>query len=267
MKIAIIGCGNMGSAILNGIVEGRVFKKTDIFICDKNSKLEKKTKLKFKGVKSGSVSLVTKKSDIIILSVKPQDVKVVLEEIRDDLKGKTLVSICAGIKISFIKGILGRWTEVIRVMPNMPAVINYGVSAISLPRRITVQKKRIIGKIFESFGSVYEVKESEMDAITAVSGSGPAYFFYILEALRKVSCDIGLKKNLARELVLDTALGACLLAMSSKFSLDELIKKVASKGGTTEAALRSFNESNLDKAFIKGVKKAKRRSEELSRSF
>ncbi|MDP2922060.1 MAG: pyrroline-5-carboxylate reductase [Candidatus Omnitrophota bacterium] len=240
--IGIIGFGNMGSAIASRV-------KVKTLISDKNKRI------------SSNVS-VAKNSDTIILAVKPQDIKDALKEIRPYVKNKLVISIAAGVRTALIEKLLPG-ARVIRVMPNMPALAGKGISAITRGRGAkAVDMKKACG-IFSKVGEVVEVKEDMMDAVTAVSGSGPAYYFLFTYLLAKAGEGVGLDKKLSLKLAIQTLIGAAELVKSKDIALEELVKRVASKGGTTEAALKVFKKENLESIIKKAVKRAAHRSKQL----
>ncbi len=241
--IGIIGAGNMGSAIAAGI-------KGKVVLSDKNKHI------------SDNVSLA-KRSDIIVLAVKPQDMGSVLKEIKPYAKGKLVISIAAGVTILSIEKVLGN-VRVIRVMPNMPAMAAKGISAITRGRFTKPGDLKIAFRIFSNVGEVVEVKEKMMDAVTAVSGSGPAYYFLFTYLLAKAGEAGGLPKDLALKLSRAVFIGSAELVKSKDVSMEELVKKVASKGGTTEAALKVFKQKKLEAIIKKAVSAAAKRSNNLT---
>ncbi|OIO37365.1 MAG: pyrroline-5-carboxylate reductase [Candidatus Omnitrophica bacterium CG1_02_49_10] len=261
-RIGIIGCGNMGEALLKGLL-GSV-KKQNILITDKQPARARYIKRRYE-VKAAHNNLeIIRKSDIIILSVKPQEISGLLSGLSERInKGHLIISIAAGIKTAYIDGLLNG-VPVVRVMPNMPALIGEGISAVSKGRYAKSGDMKRAKAIFKSVGDVVEVREKDMDAVTAVSGSGPAYFFYIIDALLKAGVKQGLKKDVSTKLALKTALGAARLISSSGLSAEELVKKVASKGGTTEAALAVFERRGLKNIINEAVRAAADRSRQLS---
>ena len=198
------------------------------------------------------------------MAVKPQDVVGVLEEIKPCVKEKLIISIAAGITTLFIEKALGR-TRVIRVMPNMPAMVGKGISAISRGRFANAEDSKIASRIFLNLGEAIEVKEKTMDAVTAVSGSGPAYYFLFTYLLVKAAEANGLKKDIALKLAKATFIGAVEIMKYKNLSIGQLVKKVASKGGTTEAALKVFKKENLEAIIKKAVTQATYRSKQLCR--
>lgn len=253
-KIAVIGAGNMGKAIIKGI-KGRY----KITASDVN-----KNKLKGLGVSTTTDnSTAVKNADIIILAIKPQNMNFVLNEIKNIVNPKQLIiSIAAGISTGRIENKLGR-IPVIRVMPNMPLLVGMGISALCKGRYAKSVHLKDAGKIFSSI--VYIKKEALMDAVTAISGSGPAYVYLFIESLIKSAMDLGINKNTAAALVLQTLKGSVALLEKSKKSPEELRRQVTSPGGTTEAALKVFEKREFDKLINEAIGAAYTRSRELSR--
>ena len=253
--IGIIGAGNMGMAIASGLRERFLVSDEDVS--------------KLKAIKNRKVSIarsnidLARQSNVIILAVKPQDIGKVLKEIKPHVKEKLIISIAAGIKTSSIEKVLGK-VEVIRVMPNMPAMVGKGISAISRGRFAGSSDFKVASRILSNVGEVIEVKENMMDAVTAVSGSGPAYYFLFTHLLQKAAQASGLKKDIAVKLARATFIGAAEVIKSKDLSMEELVKKVASKGGTTEAALKVFEEEKLEAIVKKAVKHAAMRSNNLT---
>jgi len=254
--IGIIGAGNMGKAIALRI-------KQKILISDIAS-----SKLRFK--KAGRIIVaqdnidLTRRSKVIILAVKPQYIKGVLREIRPYIKGKLIISIAAGISTTSIEKMLQR-VRVVRVMPNISLMVGKGISAIASGR--FASKKDMAGarRIFASLGEVVEVRESLMDAVTSVSGSGPAYYFLFTDLLEKAACSCGVNRALAKRLAMAAFMGAAASANAADISMQEFIKKIASKGGTTEAALKIFKQKGLERIVKQAVTAAFKRSRSLTK--
>lgn len=255
--IGIIGAGNMGRAIALGM-------DTRVLISDKiSARLRFSRNRRIRAAKN-NIDLV-RRSDIIIIAVKPQHIIKVLKEIAPYVGSKLVISIAAGVKIVSIEKVL-RKSRVLRVMPNMPAIVGQGISAIARGRLAKKKDVDIAKRIFSSVGDVVGVKESSMDAVTALSGSGPAYYFLFTDILERAGRSLGLKKDLARQLAMATFIGASVSASATKISMQDFVKKVASKGGTTEAALRVFKQKGLDRIVKKALRAAYVRSCSLSRS-
>lgn len=264
-KIGIIGCGNMGEALfsrLSDILE----KSTKLMVSEQDAARREVIQDKYKIIVEIDNNVVVKYSDVIILAVKPKDFDSVLkEEVCCGIsKNKLLISVAAGITTRYIESVVGKDVPVVRAMPNMAAVIGEAISAISAGRAAGLEHMKMAGEIFSTIGEAIVVDEKLMDAVTAVSGSGPAYFFYFVEALIEGARALGLDAGTSRRLVLKTALGSSKLLEALKEDPAALRKKVASKGGTTEAALTVFETKKL-KNIVKGaLGKACKRSKELS---
>ena len=263
-RVGFIGAGNMGEALIKGILSGRLLKKNDLIVSDKEDKRRLYIRRKY-GIRTVRDNLeVVKRSDILILAIKPQDARGVLSVVRPALTDRKLViSLMAGIRTKYIEG--GGKIRVVRVMPNAPALVGSGIAAVS-PGSFALKKDVKLAKsIFACVGEVIEIEESLLDIVTALSGSGPAYLFYLVEALASAGVKRGLKKETALRLACQTAFGSGKMLNESSFSLEQLIKKVASKGGTTEAALKVFESQGLRKIIEQGVRAAEKRAKQLSK--
>ncbi|MFC1480515.1 pyrroline-5-carboxylate reductase [Candidatus Omnitrophota bacterium] len=260
--VGIIGCGNMGSAIARGMVDGGIVACDSIFLYDKD--IEKATQLaKETGCVQKDLSQLVQGSDFLVIAVKPQDFDALAGEIAGDIAEQTIVSVMAGISISAITGKLGREIPVVRAMPNMAAFVGESITCISC--NSMVKRAEEVKDIFSGIGMVLELNEKLLDGATAISGSGPAYLFYLAEAMIDAARDAGFDERAAKEMVVQTLYGSAALLKSTGSSPEELIKKVASKGGTTEKALSVFDEKGLKSHIKAAILKAKQRSEELSR--
>lgn len=202
-------------------------------------------------------------ADVVILAVKPQDFGAV--EIGGKLKGDALVvSIMAGVEIEKIREILDGHSYIARVMPNLPALVSEGISGFYAPD-LEPEQKKIVCEILKTFGDAVEVEnEDDMDKITALSGSGPAYVFYFIETLRDAGVGLGLEKDAAEKLALKTVLGSAKFAEIDIASLEELRGRVTSKGGTTEKALQVLEKHGLKEIMREAVEAAYKRAKELS---
>jgi len=260
--ICILGCGNMGGAITRGIVEKNVFLPSNVVIYDVDA--EKSANLSQNlGIKTLGLEEAVTCADLVLIAVKPQDANSLLSDIVTHIKSKTVISVMAGVKIDFIKNVLGDNVPVIRAMPNIAALIGEGITAIALNGK--VEHIETIKTIFSGIGEVVQVEEKLMDSVTAVSGSGPAYLFYFANVMIETASELGLKRKDAEQLVMKTLSGSARFLMQENTDPLDLIRKVASKGGTTEAALSVFDENNLPTIINKAMIKARDRSEELSR--
>ena len=265
MKISIIGGGNMGSAIINIWLDEKIFQRSDILIFEKNAE-RKKAFAKQKIKTTIDDFKLLKKAQYIMLAVKPQDIPGVLKNIKPYISSKTIIiSIAAGVTIKKIATKLGK-VKIVRTMPNMPAQIGMGVTGWAANRRLTAKDKKNVQKILEAMGpAIYFGQENKLNAVTAISGSGPAYVFYFIEALFEAALKLGLNDKEAITLALGTFIGSSMMVNTSPETLTELRAKITSKKGTTEAAIKIFNEKKLKKIILDGVKKAYKRAEELNK--
>lgn len=256
----------MGEALLAGLLNKNAFDKKNITVSEKQEERTKFLKQKYPPITlvQNNQSLV-ENSSIIILAVKPQDVETLLEEISPSLTAShLLISIAAGIKISFIEKIVGKKIAIIRAMPNLPALIGEGMSAYSVSKNASQKDEKIAEEIFGSTGKVLKLEEDKLDAVTALSGSGPAYVFYMLEAMAEAGIKFGLTKEQAKTLSVQTIIGAAKMIEKGDCPVD-LREKVTSPKGTTEAALKILIDTKWKEVLIQAIKKAEERSKELSK--
>ncbi len=265
LKIGVIGSGNMGQALVKGLVEKSVYPQNiSVFDLDKKKReaIKKETHVKVAKSSRHGASL----SDVIVLAVKPKDIQGVAEEIASVLgQGTLVVSIAAGVPIAKIEAYFNKPVSVVRVMPNMPALVGAGMSALSLGKHATQKHRKISEAIFSAIGEVTVIQEKMLDLVTAVSGSGPAYFFLLAEKLIEAAYEAGMKVDVAKRLVYQTALGSGKVLAQSGEDPEDLIERVASKGGTTEAALKVFQKQGIGKIIQDAVKAAYQRSRAISR--
>jgi pyrroline-5-carboxylate reductase len=265
--IGFIGVGNMAEALIKGVINAGVCKPKHILINDiRSDRLASLTRQY--GVQAiANSAVLANKVDILVLSVKPQNMAEVLEAIKGTVRHSTLIiSIAAGIRTAKIAAVLGDM-PIVRVMPNTPALIGEGASALFANARARPMMDKTM-RIFSSVGKTVIVDNEDLiDAVTAVSGSGPAYFFLLMEEMIRAGHELGLPAEIAKILVLQTAKGAAILAAErDKFgeSPSELRRKVTSLGGTTEAALRVFAAREFGQIIEQALRAARDRSKELS---
>ncbi len=264
-KIGFIGCGNMGGTIVKGLLKKKLFSKKDVMICDKDKKrlgqLKRQT-----GVKSVCPSReLVNKADIVVLAVKPKDFDQVLNKIAKAVgTNKLVISVAAGISTRHIEYYLGH-VPVVRVMPNLAVVVNTGMSALCQGKFAKSQHLKITEKIFQSIGKTMVVPETLMNAVTAVSGSGPAYIFEVMEDMIKGAMKAGISKDMSQELVKQTVLGSAKMVAEGHDAPSILRDRVTSPGGTTEAALKHMKKHHFAKVLIGAVQKAKKRAKELGK--
>lgn len=264
-KVVFIGAGNMAEAIVSGMVSAEFCAPEKIIMTD--IRPERLSDLAAEhGVSTSTDNCVVKNSEIVVLAVKPQIMNEVLKGILPVLRKETLViSIAAGISASKIEEALGEGIRVVRVMPNTPALIGQGASAVAAGELADEADLEVAEAILGCVGLTVRVDEKDLDAVTALSGSGPAYVFYLLESMLAAAERMGLEKETARILALQTVEGAARLMKDSGEEAAVLRAKVTSKGGTTEAAIRSMDESGLKEAIVTALLAAQARSVELSK--
>lgn len=267
MKIAIIGCGNMGMAFAKSFLKYDLVKQDGLLLIEKSADRSEALKAEKTGIVIDTIGPRLADVDLIILSVKPQDFSSVHEELRRVIRPTQVVlSIMAGIPMVQIQERLSH-RMVVRAMPNTPAMLGMGITGFTAAKEVDFTNLRRIENLINATGrSIFLEDEAMLDAVTALSGSGPAYFYYVVKAMVEAGRQMGFDDAVSGLLVKQTMLGAYHLINSADKSLDELIKAVASKGGTTEAALREFETGALAETLITGIKAAQIRATELSKS-
>ncbi len=267
-KILLIGCGHMGSALLQAWSKQKNFS-FDVVDPVNYKKINKKYVNKIKAHKNLLDVKNLASIDIVIFAVKPQITPSVLKQISFiNFNKKTIfVSIVAGIKISFFNKFLRRYKQFIRVMPNMPAMINKGMSCLVASKSVSTRNKSKIDSLFLKVGkTLWLKKETDINVVTAISGSGPGYIFLIVDAFEKAALKLGLSQKDSQELVYQTFLGSVELILNNNESAIKLAQNIAVSGGTTEAAFKMFlNKKVLHKTFEKAVNAAYKKSIKLSK--
>ena len=266
IKIGIIGLGNMGTAILRGLV--KKLNRANLFGYDKDREKNKIIKKNLKINICESIEDLVKKSKVTFLCVKPQDLKEVLKELEKTLSSikekKIFISIAAGIPLKFLEKYLKN-NPVIRVMPNLGAKVFESLNAYSCGKFTKEDDEKIGVRLLNSFGVSIKVKESFLDKITALSGSGLAYFFYFFEALEESAKKLGFSESDSKFLVYQTMKASLKLLESENLDAQSLRKKVTSKKGTTERAIKIFKENKFKEIVYKAVRQAQKRAKELSK--
>ena len=265
-KVSIIGGGKMGEVLTSGIISGDLISPECITVSDilpeRLGYLEEKYWVNVTADNKKAI----KSADIVILAVKPQNMAYVLEGVSDIIdKAKLVISIAAGITIKFIEGYFKKDIRVIRAMPNTPALVGEGATALAVGNNATEDDLAMARHIFGSVGITVIVKEDLMDAVTGLSGSGPAYGFVIIEALSDAGVQMGLSRDIALTLSAQTLLGAAKLCLKGDKHPAELKDMVASPGGTTIAGLKALEEGKLRATLMSAVEEATLRSRELGK--
>ncbi len=262
-KVGFIGIGKMGGALVRTVLEKDILAPSNIFLCDK---IEKKLyPFLQKGVRASSLEEISYKADILIIAVEPKEVKSVLQSLKEKLRpSQLIVSIAAGVTISFISRILGGSIPVIRIMPNAAIQVGEGISAICYSSKIDEEKLNFVKKMFASIGYVVELPEDKFDAVTGLSGSGPAYVYTTIQGLIKGGEMAGLSREISKEFAIQTVFGAAKLAKESKKSIKELISSIVTPRGTTAEGIKVLEESNFIDILAKAILKATKRAKDIS---
>lgn len=266
MKVAVLGAGKMGRSFSRSFLKFELIKPQNLHLITRNPENKTAISTEFPGSEVSAFSEISAlDADLVIVAVKPQDFAFLVENLPFKIPEKSLVlSIMAGISIKKIQKLL-QHSAVVRAMPNSPTLIGMGITGYTAAEGISFNQIIQIERLLNSTGrSVYLENENLLDAVTALSGSGPAYFYYLTDAMIKAGVKMGIDENLSKLFVTQTMLGAYHLINNSEKSLEELIKDVASKGGTTEAALKHFEETHLKNSLQDGILAAEKRAKELN---
>ena len=262
-KVAVIGAGVMGEALIAALISSGV-NPDRITISEKREERAQELVAKY-AIKVAPVSANVADADALLLVVKPQDMASVLEDVKGSINPKAVViTFAAGKTISFISNGLGTSNPVVRVMPNTPTLVGAGMAAISLGAGVSADQSKFVSGFLAATGKVIEVSEDLQDAVTATSGSGPAYFFRFVEAMVDGAKALGLSDADATTLTVQTIVGAAKLLDESGKSATTLRENVTSPNGTTAAALASFESHQLGDVVAQAMKAARDRSQELA---
>ena len=264
-QISFIGAGNMANSLIRGLINKGVppshIAATDID-SDKLAELHAEC-----GISTGDSATAAAQADVIVLAVKPQVMATVCEQLRP-LIGKAdcvIISIAAGIPVASLQKWLGEERAIVRCMPNTPSLVGEGATGLYANAHCRDAHKQLAGDIMGAVGiACWLQEESDIDTVTALSGSGPAYFFLMMEAMEKAAVQMGLEPNVARQLAIQTALGAGKLASTSDVAPDELRRRVTSPGGTTEQALLSMARDGFETTVATAMQAAQKRAAELA---
>ena len=264
-RIVIIGCGNMGLTYAKAFLKDNIVSQKDILLIEKNA--EMKERLRPFGNVANKIDGRIKSFDIIILATKPQDSKAIYADLKEHiLPSHLLISIMAGITIQTLQENLAH-KSIVRAMPNTPAQLGMGITGFTASKDTGIHDVLKADNLLNTTGkTVFFEDESKLDAVTALSGSGPAYFYFIASAMIEAGKQMGIDEHISALLVKQTMNGAFHLMNTSENNLDDLINSVASKGGTTEAALSVFKDQKLKETIVNGIIAAEKRAKELSKS-
>ena len=265
-NICFIGGGNMAQALIGGLLS-RGLPTTRITVSDPVEQI--RHILEEKGIQTTTDNVdAIKNADVVVLAVKPQVLATVLQPLKGLLSDKLVISIIAGAEIQTISDLIGGSQRIVRVMPNTPALVQTGAHGIYASEAVGKQDRELTSQILAATGlTIWLDNEAQIDAVTAVSGSGPAYFFYLMESMIRAGKNLGLEEKVATALTLQTALGAAQMAITSSNSPAELRKNVTSPNGTTQAALEVFDRAQISQNIQAALAAAQKRSQELAQEL
>jgi len=263
--LCFIGAGNMASSLIGGLID-KDFPAGQITACDIDNDKLAALQQQFGIATDSDSNRATGNADIVILAVKPQVMQIVCEALDNTRHRPLFISIAAGVRASDINRWLGDGLPIVRCMPNTPALVGLGAAGLYANEQVATRQKQQAEQILQSTGiTVWVDAESDLDAVTAISGSGPAYFFLFIEALQNAAIELGLGADTAASLARQTALGAATMAIDKDVTM--LRQQVTSKGGTTERAIESFQQGGLQQLVLDATRAAQLRSEQLAREL
>ena len=265
-KIGFIGGGNMAASLIGGLIADGT-SPSQIRVAEPDTQRADSLKQQFAIQTAKDNLALVDESDVVVLAVKPQVLKEVCQQIASSVQNHRplIISVAAGIRIGDIDRWLGDDNAIVRSMPNTPALVQCGATALYANQRVDEKQREIAERIMRAVGLTQWLEnEALMDAVTALSGSGPAYFFLIIEALEQAGCKLGLSAESSRVLALQTAFGAAKMALESNEPSEELRHRVTSPGGTTERAIGILEEGDLRGLFEKALSGARDRAQELA---
>lgn len=268
-KLVFFGAGSMAEAMISGIIENKLMDPEAIWVTNKANK-EKLSSLHHQyGVTvTYDLPVLFEGADAVVLAMKPKDAASAMKQICGLLTDKTLIiSVLAGISIHTIEDLAGRQLAIARAMPNTSAAVGKSATAVAVNSSVTAQQTEAVKQLFETIGLAVFVEEEQLDAVTGVSGSGPAYIYYFVEAMEKGAIEAGLDEELAKKLVIQTLLGAAEMVKESVKPAKQLRREVTSPGGTTEAGIKILEENDVQEAFIKCIQAACAKSKEMGAAF
>jgi len=265
-RLSFLGSGNMAEAIMKGVLAAGLFKAGDLLASDVSEARLKVIHQKYGIRTTRNNREAVREGDLVVLGVKPLAVDGVLAEIKSELKEKVLVSVAAGVPLARLAAGLEREAKIIRAMPNAPALVQAGATVLAPGKGVEQETLDLVLQIFDSIGKSWILEERYLDAVTGLSGSGPAFVFVMIEAMADGGVKSGLSREVSLSLAVQTVLGAAQMALQTGDHPARLKDFVASPGGTTIAGLHQLEEKKVRSAFISAVEAATRRSEELGRA-
>lgn len=267
LKISFIGGGNMAAALIGGLA-GKLTPAGNIHVIDINADALARLHAQFGVTTAAHIDATLANSDVVVLAVKPQQMKEVAAQLLPHIKSQLILSIAAGIRAVDLARWLGGHAAIVRAMPNTPALIGKGITGMVATAGVSAAQRTVADAILRAVGeTVWLDDEKLIDPVTAVSGSGPAYVFYFIEAMQQAAQEMGLTAEQGNALAISTFVGAAQLASQSDDPIAVLRERVTSKGGTTYAALSSMEASGVKPAIIAAMKAAAARGQALGEEF
>jgi pyrroline-5-carboxylate reductase len=267
MKITFLGGGNMANALIGGMLK-QGFEAANIHVIDPGSEARSKLAASYGVNCHASAAEAPGATDLLLLAVKPQQMKEAVAPLQSQLGQAVVVSIAAGLDMATLSRWLGGHRKIVRCMPNTPALIGAGITGLCALPEVSASERAAAERILRAVGStLWIADEAQMDGVTALSGSGPAYVFLFIEALQQAAAELGFTPEQGRQLAIETVQGAAALAAQSSEPAALLRERVTSKGGTTEAALNKMAETGVKVGIIAGVKAAQARGQELGQQL
>lgn len=267
MKISFIGGGNMAGALISGLA-GKFTAGANIHVVDLNADALTRLAQQFGVTTSQQIDAAIAQSDVVVLAVKPQQMKDAVAQLQPYISAQLILSIAAGIRATDLSRWLGGHGAIVRTMPNTPALIGRGITGMFALDGVSSAQRDAADGIMRAVGpTVWLNDEALIDSVTAVSGSGPAYVFYFIEAMQQAALEMGLNAEQGSQLAIATFVGAAQLAAQSPEPVSVLRERVTSKGGTTYAALSSMEQSGVKDSIIRAMKAAAARGKELGEEF
>ena len=265
MKITFLGGGNMANALIGGLLK-QGFAASDIAVVELNAEGRERLTKTYGVTCLAHGNECDWQSDVIVLAVKPQVMKDALAPLAGKLSDQVVVSIAAGLSLTTLSRWLGGYRKIVRCMPNTPALISAGITGLCPLPEVSAEERKAAEQVLRSVGATFWIAdEGQMDGVTALSGSGPAYVFLFIEAMQQAGAELGFTAEESRRMAIETVLGAAKLAAASDEPASVLRERVTSKGGTTAAALDVMAEKGVKAGIVAGVHAARARGEELGR--
>jgi pyrroline-5-carboxylate reductase len=265
MIFGFLGFGKMASALVQGMLQAGSCKSEQILVVNRHPETIKDEVQQYGLALASSPRRLVQQAETIVLGTKPADSVQLLRDVRQDLDGKLLISVAAGITLQALQDAAGHRTRVIRAMPNTPSLVKKGATAYALGDHATAADAEVADKLFSAVGLVFRVRETALNAVTGLSGSGPAYVFIFVEALADGGVMMGLPREVAFELAIQTVLGSAQMIRETKLHPAELREMVASPGGTTMAGIETLESHGLRYTIMSAVRAASERAHELGR--